>query len=247
MKDLSRLVKTLKPKEIQLIRNIYRSQSTGSSKENMCLKLFNQILTNKILNNKDAYFLIGSNRHISVISQAKKKLESDILNMILISSISDAKENFRNSNFTCQKNLLLGRILIDRGLTDKALRLLQLTSKEAEKAELPEIKMSCDDILRSTYIDEDIKASGEQYKESEDISVESFSGIHHAKSINYPFLYAKSFSDPFDSFNLDLEKLTINIKRAHPVRPFIGITWPLFISIFKKKITRMREAILFNC
>ena len=214
MKDLARLVKTLKPKEIHLIRNIYKGQSKGSSKENMCLTLFNCILNNKVLNNKEAYTLICPQKHVSIISQVKKKLEYDILNIILVSSITDANELHNQSDFVCQKNLLLGRILIDRGLMEEAMQLLHSTSREAGKAELHDIKIHCDDILRSAYVDGDFEYTTEQFRESVDTSMESMSGYQHAKSLNYPFMYAKSFSDPFESIDIDLEKLTVNIKKS---------------------------------
>jgi pentatricopeptide repeat protein len=214
MKDLARLVNTLKPKEILHIRNIYKNQSRGTSKENMCLTLFNCLLNNKVRNNKEAYALICPKKHVSIISQVKKRLESDILNIILVSSITDTNNLQNQCDFVCQKNLLLGRILIDRGLMNEAMQLLHSTSMEAGKAELHDIKIHCDDILRSAYIEGDFNYTTAQFRESADSSMESLSGYQHAKSLNYPFMYAKTFSDPFESTSIDVEKLTINIKKS---------------------------------
>lgn len=214
MKDLVRLVKTLKPKEIHHIRTIYKNQSRGSSKENMCLTLFNCLLNNKVRNNKEAYTLICPKKHVSIISQVKKRLESDILNIILVSSITDPSNLQNQCDFVCQKNLLLGRILIDRGLMEEAMQLLHSTSRVAGKAELHDIKIHCDDILRSAYIEGDFEYTSEQLRESADSSLESLSGYQYAKSLNYPFMYAKTFSDPFESIHIDPEKLTVNIKKS---------------------------------
>jgi len=172
------------------------------------------MLQNKALNNKEAYGLVCPHKHVSVISQVKKRLESDVLNVILISSITDSNELHHHSDFVCQKNLFLGRILISRGFLEEAMQLLLSTSREAEKSELHDIKFHCDDILRSTYIDGDFGETADQFKESADASLENLSGYRRAKSINYPFMYGRSFSVPPESFNMDLEKLTVNIKKS---------------------------------
>jgi hypothetical protein len=113
MKNLIRLVKTLNTKEIQLIKRMHKNSMGPESKGNMCIKLFNYILSNQVASNKEACELICPNKHNSTISQVKKKLELDIMNTMLISSLTNERDHLKKSDISCHKNLLLGNVLID--------------------------------------------------------------------------------------------------------------------------------------
>jgi hypothetical protein len=207
MRNLIRLVKTLNTKEIQLIKEKHKTHMGPESKVNMCMKLFNYILSNQVTNNKEAFELICPNKHNSTISQLKKRLELDIMNTILISSLTSEKDHQRRSDMNCHKNLLLGNVLIERGLHDEAIQLLHMTSIEAGKAEFHEIKIRCDDLLMSAYREYDTKKSFAQYKESMGNSLDSISSLFHAKSMNYQFLNG-SLSDAVIEKGLDLKKIS---------------------------------------
>ena len=183
------------------------------SKGNMCIKLFNCILSNQVTNNKEACELICPNKHNSTISQVKKKLELDIMNTMLISSLTSEKDHLKKSDISCHKNLLLGNVLIERGLHDEAIQLLHMTSIEAGKFEFHEIKIRCDDLLMSAYREYDTKESFAQYQESLGNSLESISSLFHAKSMNYPFLNGPLSLAGIDG-GLDLKKISGYIRNS---------------------------------
>ena len=156
--------------------------------------------------------MICPNKHNSTISQVKKRLELDIMNTMLISSLTSEKDHLRKSDINCHKNLLLGNVLIERGLHDEAIQLLHMTSIEAGKAEFHEIKIRCDDLLMSAYREYDTNKSFAQYKESMGNSLESISSLFHAKSMNYPF-FNGSLSDAGIENGLDLKKISSYISQ----------------------------------
>jgi hypothetical protein len=192
---------------------MHKTPMGPESKGNMCMKLFNYILSNQVTNNKEAFELICPNKHNSTISQVKKRLELDIMNTMLISSLTSEKDHLKKSDIGCHKNLLLGNVLIERGLHDAAIQLLHTTSIEAGKAEFHEIKIRCDDLLMSAYREYDTQKSFAQYKESMGNSLESISSLFHAKSMNYPFLNG-SLSDAGAENGLDLKKISAYVRNS---------------------------------
>jgi hypothetical protein len=192
---------------------MHKTTMGPESKGNMCMKLFNYILSNQVTSNKEAFELICPNKHNSTISQVKKKLELDIMNTMLITSLTSEKDHLKRSDINCHKNLLLGNVLIERGLHDEAIQLLHMTSIEAGKAEFHEIKIRCDDLLMSAYREYDSKESIDQYKESMGNSLESISSLFHAKSLNYPFLNG-SLTDTGIENSLDLKKINAFIRNS---------------------------------
>jgi hypothetical protein len=192
---------------------MHKTTMGPESKGNMCMKLFNYILSNQVTSNKEAFELICPNKHNSTISQVKKRLELDIMNTMLISSLTSEKDHLNRSDISCHKNLLLGNVLIERGLHDEAIQLLHMTSIEAGKAEFHEIKIRCDDLLMSAYREFDARESIDQYKESMGNSLESISSLFHAKSLNYPFLNG-SLSDVGIENSLDLKKINAYIRNS---------------------------------
>src|SRR5204862_393653 len=127
--------------------------------------------------------------------------------------LTSEKDHIRKTDINCHKNLLLGNVLIERGLHDEAIQLLHMTSIEAGRAEFHEIKIRCDDLLMSAYREYNSKISYAQYKESMESSLESISSLFHAKSMNYPFLNG-SLSDAGIDNSLDLKKISDYIRNS---------------------------------
>ncbi len=192
---------------------MHKTTMGSESKGNLCMKLFNCILNNQITSNKEAIELICPNKHNSTISQLKKRLELDVMNTMLISSLTRERDHLKKSDINCHKNLLLGNVLIERGLHDEAIQLLHMTSIEAGKAEFHEIKIKCDDLLMSAHAEYDTKKSFAHYKESMGNSLESISSLFHAKSMNYPFLNG-SLSDAGADNGLDLKEISAYIRNS---------------------------------
>lgn len=222
MKNLIRLVKTLKTKEILLIQQMYKSYFRETSKEHMGLVLFNCILKDKVQTNKDASQLICPDKHSSVVSQVKKKLENDILNIMLLSTICEPREQSTGKDFSCHKNLLLGKVLIERGLTQEAITILHTTSQQAEKAELHDIKINCDNMIHTIHHEDTYDITGITHKTSIGSSIESYSNILHARYINHPFMYGHSVYDPDVTRDFDADEL---MNKMHKTNSRKAVYW----------------------
>ncbi len=215
MKNLIRLVNTLKTKEIQLLRQMYISYFRETSKEYMGLKLLNSIIKNKIQNNKEATQLICPGKHNSIVSQVKKKLESDILNIMLLSTLIEEKDDEKKQSFACHKNLLLGKMLIDRGLTDEAVTILLNTSQQAEKSELHDVKINCDNILHSVYYGDTYSITRIIHKTNMGNTIEQYSNVLHARFINQPFMYGQSVYQPDTATDYNTGNLMIEMQKSN--------------------------------
>lgn len=207
MESLIRLVKSLKPKEITIIEGLYSAKSHNDGNACKKLKLLKLILDNKICTNKDAADLLCHHNHRSTISQLKKRLEEDILNVFSISSFSEIKEVAVKAELNCYKSLLLGKVLIARGLMEEGLNILEQTADIASKSELHQVELSCNDILRAYRSSKTFGKQGQVYNEKITHSLENFKNILYAKSINYSFFQAKSFFYAPFSTGLNLRDL----------------------------------------
>ena len=214
MKNLIRLVKTLKTKEIQLLQQLYKNYFRETSREYMGLILFNCILKDKVQNNSDAVKFICPNKHSSVVSQVKKKLECDILNVMLLSTISENNNQCKTPEFNCHKNLLVSKMLIDRGLTEEAVCVLQVTSLEAEKAELLDVKINCDSMLYSVYHIDSTHNFDFYHKTGANSSIERFSNVLHAQYINHPYMFGRSVYDPQLTSSYNPDELLVEMHKT---------------------------------
>lgn len=235
MKNLIRLVKTLNTKEIHYIKRMHKTQETSMSKDNMCMKLFDYILKNQVTNNKQALELVCPNKHNSTISQVKKRLELDVLNAMLISSLTDEKEPFKKNEINCQKNLLLGNVLLERGLHDEAVQLLHMTSVEAARSEFHDIKIRCDDLLMSVYRESITEPVISNYSDDITLSLEGISSLLHAKSVNYPFLTGRSFSEPDLKEEIDLKKISDYIRNSQSKKAIYWYEMAIIHHYIQKK------------
>ena len=146
-----RLVHNLKAVEIRFINDYYKARSQDNSKRP---DLFNLIVDGTIKSNNDAIREIYSDRPnaASALSHLKKKLEEDILNVMLIISPDIEASLESNKEFQCKKKLLQCELLLARGLKTEGFTLLDKTSKIADKYEFPEINLASYNI-KFTYND----------------------------------------------------------------------------------------------
>jgi hypothetical protein len=207
------------------------------------MRLFNYILSNQVTSNKEAIELVCPNKHNSTISQIKKRLEMDILNTMLISSLTNEKDTRKKKDLNCQKNLLLSNVLIEKGLHDEAFQLLNTTSIEAGKSEFHEIKIRCDDLLMSAYREYDKQETIDQFKESMGNSLESITSLFHAKSLNYPFLNG-SLSDAGIENSYDLKKIAAYIHNSSSKKAVIWYKMAIVHHYIQKR--DYRQAYLYG-
>lgn len=202
MDILPRIINCLKSKEIQSIKSFLKEGN-----ENKKLQLFNLMLEGHGVLDKTVVSGLSKGKHNSTLCQLKKRLKQDILNILIKSSFSDIKEESLRVELECHKRLLLGKILIYRGLTAEGLEVLEKAAELAEKFELHTIKLSCDDVLRTFRSRRMFGTQGQVYSDQINHSVESIRNILQAKAINYPFISSRTFSYASFSEEIPLKKL----------------------------------------
>ncbi|HYG38771.1 MAG TPA: hypothetical protein VD908_09135 [Cytophagales bacterium] len=210
MERLIRIINCLRGKEIHFLKSFYKER-----KENKRLELLNLILEGKVCLNSDACASVCREKHSSTLSQLKKRLRQDLLDIFVLSSFSEIKEEPVKAELECYKSLLLGKILIYKGLTDDGLEVLEKTSEQAGKFELHNIKLACDDVLRAFRSQKTFGNQSHLYNDQIRQSVQSIRNILYAKAINYPFISSKTFSYTSLSGNPNLHELEERSRKSN--------------------------------
>ena len=149
MEKLHRLIKSLKPSEVQLIEYFYKAKYNGNAADNKRLQLFKLLAEGKVKNNEEAARLLYHKKCDSALSHLKKRVEEDILNFLLIDFSDCGLSEATREELHCNKMLLQGKMLLAKGIWEEGLSLLKKTSHLSEKYEFPDIKLASDDILRT--------------------------------------------------------------------------------------------------
>jgi tetratricopeptide (TPR) repeat protein len=148
MDGLIRIIKILKPAEIKFIEKFYgaKEQKTYSKR----LLLFRLISEGKVKSNKEAAALIYRHSGGSKLSQLKKRLKEDILNVMLLMPAEKVYASpFAKAELMCRKLLIQGKFLLTRGDYEDALGILKKVSQTAGRFELHDVKLAVDDLLRT--------------------------------------------------------------------------------------------------
>ena len=176
METLIHLVQSLKPKETQLIKDFYQIGYSKNSQSKKRLLLFEMILSRKVRNDQEAYQALYERHAGSALCQLKKRLQQDILNIILLNPFTHSHNPAIKEEIDCYKTFLMGQVLINRGLQEEGVYLLEKTSSQAQKCELLSIQLSCDDALHSLQT-----CSHDDYGEKINRSLNDFKELLQAK------------------------------------------------------------------
>ena len=193
MESLIRLINCLKPKEVQIVKDYCKTGCSKNSHDKKRLLLFKLILEGKIHNDKEAHQILYQHNSPSALCKLKKRLQHDIQNIILLSHFTHVDEEVVKEELGCHKSFLLGKVLINRGLSKEGIHLLERTSTMAEKWELPHIKLACDDTLRTMQINTEHNLH-QIYGKEISRSLENFNNLLKAKSTYFSALQTTSFA-----------------------------------------------------
>lgn len=176
-----------------MIKYIYKFDNYKGEHDKKKLKLLKLILEGKVQTDKEANHILYQYNCNSALCQLKKRLQQDILNIILLSPFTYTTEEAAKDELSCHKSILLGKVLINRGLLQEGIHLLEKTSTFAEKCELLNVKLACDDTLRTIQ-----RSTGnstcETYREKINCSLEKIKDLLQAKTIYFSVLQMESFS-----------------------------------------------------
>lgn len=117
MEDLFRLVKALNKREIALIRAIYNVKSNGEEK--LRSQLFETLLDGKLKESRQIIAYLNYTGSISSFSHLKRRLRTDILNIILLQEThKKVRAKLFAQSIEVKKSLLFAELLYRRGLTE---------------------------------------------------------------------------------------------------------------------------------
>ncbi len=154
MEGLTKLVNSLKPGEVQLIKHLYALKTSPEKKKRD--KLFQLILEKKVSTDKEAIHLLYKSRPQSAFSQLKARLKNDILTVLMLQESSvKYKTPYAQATFDCRRALIQGEILLGRGVYCEAINILTKASRQANKYELHAEQILIDDLLRNHLIMKD--------------------------------------------------------------------------------------------
>jgi hypothetical protein len=192
MEDLIRIIKVLKPAEVQFIENFYASKGRkGCSKR---LQLFRLLREGKVKNGAEVAKCLYPEGGRANLSQLKKRLKEDLLGtLLLLPADKIYAAPFMKAELTCRKLLIQGKILLARGDYEDALPLLNKVSGLAGTYELHDAKLAADDLLRTHLgIKLGVKAY-RQYTEQIESHLYALQELLHAKEYNHLVLIPHLF------------------------------------------------------
>ena len=189
METLIHLVQRLKPKETQLIRDFYQLGHANSTQNNKRLRLFEMLLAEQVHNDQEACQALYERPAGSAWCQLKKRLQQDILNIMLLTPFSNVHHAALKKKMDCYKSFLMGQVLIQRGLLDEGVHTLEKTSSQAQACELLSVQLSCDDTLRSLQTD-----SHQSYGEKINRSLDNFKDLLQAKEFYFTTTHSPTLS-----------------------------------------------------
>jgi tetratricopeptide (TPR) repeat protein len=147
MKVLTALIHSLKAGEVHLVRLYYKMQVTS---EVLKRHLLFDLIKNKQVKTDEEACKIIYNKKIPypAYSQLKKRLKSDILNILLL---QDSKSRFvtpyAQAEFDVRRMVMIGDMLITRGITNEGIKVLQKAAKLSEEYELYSENIVVNDLL----------------------------------------------------------------------------------------------------
>lgn len=195
MEKLKHLIDCLKPHEIQLAEQYFKLKAQGKSVESKKLKLFKLILSGKAKTDEAIASQLYDKKTCSAYSHLKKRVQEDILNLMLLSSNQQDEEDHIAEEIKCRKLLIQAKMLINRGVIDEGLVMLENLSEKAQSLEFHDIKLAAEDVLR-TY--SDLRTNRNAVRSYDRNINESFNlmrKIFYAKQMNYEVRHPEGHSD----------------------------------------------------
>lgn len=148
MENLSAIVNSLSPGEENLVRHFYKYKNFGEYRKRALLfELLSKKSTN--LTESQAIKQLGYSSKSS-FANVKIRLRSDVLSILLMQESSTKFGTpYAQALFDCRRGLMQGEILINRGVYQEALDVLQKASRIAQKFEFFTELMQIEDLIRN--------------------------------------------------------------------------------------------------
>jgi tetratricopeptide (TPR) repeat protein len=151
MENLAAIVNSLSPAEANLIRHFYKFKSQKEYSKRS--QLFELLSGKEEVSEKQAAKLLGYSSSNSSFTNIKGRLRADLLNILLMQEASTKFSTpYAQALFDCRRMLMQGEILINRGVYEEALDLLQRSAKIAQKYEFFSELIQIDDLVRNHVI-----------------------------------------------------------------------------------------------
>lgn len=147
MRSLEQIINVLRPSEMALIK-VYLSRQTNDEPK-LRLELLQIAASKPGITDNEAKLLLKEDISSSAFSHLKERLRRDMLNAILWQESSKRfPESYMAASFECSKNMAQGYLLLMRGATDEALRLLRRAEKLANDHELIGERVMLNQLIR---------------------------------------------------------------------------------------------------
>jgi tetratricopeptide (TPR) repeat protein len=148
MENLTALVDSLRPGEIQLIQHIYSFKNNPDNKKRD--KLLRLIVEKEATDDDTALLILYGDKSYSAFSQLKARLKDDILNVLLLQDPSvKFTARYAQAAFDCRRAIIQGEILLARGVYQEAISVLTKAAKTARKYELYAELTLAEDMIRT--------------------------------------------------------------------------------------------------
>lgn len=193
MKNLTQLIYKLKPVELRLLRSKYQIKQNGVP--NRRLELLNLIVKKKVQTDQEAAKAIYQEAPNATFSRLKQRLRKDILNVMLLTDASkqyDNKVAYQKAN--CRKMILQADLLLNRGLRDDAISLLEEVVDIASRYEFLDIEVAIRDWLRHKTNNQLTKDDFEAHTQRINHCLQAYEGVMKAREYHRRI----GFFDPFN-------------------------------------------------
>jgi tetratricopeptide (TPR) repeat protein len=248
MERLHSIINSLKSAEIKLIRAFFRSQSLKGDL-NQREKLFTLILAKPNCSEKEAIQNIFARKNSSGFKQIKKRLKTDILNLLLLQEAEiKYKSKYAQEVFNCRRFIIQGEMLLGRGVYDEAVDVLLKAADLARKNELYAEQIMINDIYRSHIVMKQQRDELGDIKKQIDTSILLLEKSSKAKHLHYelsaPAVYKSSVQHPKPTGNyFPIEQMKADFESTGSLR--IGFYYHLSAMQFNS-MNRDYEIALFH-
>jgi len=184
MENLRSIILSLKPGEVQLVRDFYQVKTQKHNCKR--LELFELVLGAVVDSDYQAALLIYNRQPDSAFSQLKRRLKEDILNFLMACPSEKVFQSAAvQAELSARKMYIQGGILLSRGVYDEAVSLLKKALRIAEKYELTTLQIEVTDTLRSHSGAKDGLEQLTTYGQNLDQCLHVQGQLMQAKTLNY--------------------------------------------------------------